>query len=65
MKSCSTCPEDYILNKKIRLYKSNNGYEINIENKNVAYFDLTVKGYYSALRLFKETLEYETAEALK
>jgi hypothetical protein len=64
VKSCGACPECDV-NKKVRLYKSNNGYELDLDHKHVERFPLTIKGYYDALRLFKETLEFEASEALK
>lgn len=65
MKRCDTKPDVTLKMKVVYLYKSNNGYEVELGRKHVERFPLTIKGYYDALKLFKETLEFEASEALK
>jgi hypothetical protein len=65
LKSCSTCPEADLINKKVRLYKSNHGYYVALDHKHIQTFPLTNRGYYLAVKLFAEVLEFEATEALK
>lgn len=51
--------------KRLRLYKNSDGYCVDLNRSSIERFPLTIKGYYDALRLFKETLEFEASEALK
>jgi hypothetical protein len=63
LKKCGTCPEEYLINQKVKLCKSDSSYEISVDSDLIERFELNATGYKRALICWADTLESEAAIA--